>query len=85
MVSRILLVLAFIFGSYLSAQESHSYRGQVSYKDQGIPFAQVYLQGSSKGSLANEEGEFSLTAPEGTYTLIASAQGYQRFQQEISQ
>ena len=84
MVSRILLVLAFIFGSYLSAQESHTYRGQISYKDQGIPFAQVYLQGSSKGSVASEEGEFSLTAPEGTYTLIASAQGYQRFQQEIS-
>ena len=54
-------------------------RGSISYKGEGIPYAQVFLEGTAIGTMANEDGLFSFKAEQGQYKLIVSAQGYQKY------
>ena len=41
-----------------------------------MPFANVYLNGSTRGTLTNEAGHYSLTVPLGTVEVVASFVGY---------
>lgn len=44
----------------------------------GMPFANVYVNGSTRGTLTNEQGHYSLTGvPLGTVEIVASSVGYQ--------
>jgi TonB-linked SusC/RagA family outer membrane protein len=49
----------------------------------GLQTVQVYLQGTSTGTLTGQNGTFTLTnVPAGTYTVIAQRIGYQETRQE---
>ena len=75
------LYLSLIFtvlGLYCYSQEAVVVSGRVTYKGDGIPFAQVYLDGTTKGVVSDEEGVFSFNTDAGNFILIASAQGYQK-------
>lgn len=56
----------------------------VSTEKEIVDFASVYLKGTNYGCMANEEGIFHLKAPEGNYTLVVSAMGYETTEQSIS-
>jgi hypothetical protein len=43
-----------------------------------LPFASVYLQGTSKGTTSNVEGRFSLDLEDGTYQLVFQYIGYKQ-------
>jgi hypothetical protein len=45
--------------------------------DQPIPFASVYVNGSTIGKIADEFGKFSINLPAGNFELVASFTGYQ--------
>lgn len=49
----------------------------------GLPFANVFLKGTTLGGTSDFDGNFSFVAPEGTYVLMASFMGYETFQKEI--
>lgn len=79
-----LLALSFIFP--LAAQEG-IVRGFVYEKATGeaVLFTNVYLQGTTLGSTTNEDGYFSITdIPEGVYTLMITAMGYDSLRDNIS-
>jgi TonB-dependent SusC/RagA subfamily outer membrane receptor len=49
-----------------------------------MPFVNVYLNGSTRGALTNEQGQFSLNrVPLGTVELVASFVGYQPHRQTL--
>ena len=49
-----------------------------------MPFANVYLNGSTRGTITNEEGHYSLTGvPLGTVEVVASFVGYQQLSRTL--
>ncbi|WP_203294593.1 TonB-dependent receptor [Luteirhabdus pelagi] len=78
-----LLILFFIgFTAVLSAQDTGSIVGKLTDKDVGgdepLPFANVLIKGTSKGTTSDFDGLYELqnVAP-GTYTLVFSFVGYE--------
>ncbi len=43
-----------------------------------LPFATVYVQGSTQGTTANEKGEYALTLSPGTYKVSCQYMGYKQ-------
>ncbi|MFC2187920.1 carboxypeptidase-like regulatory domain-containing protein [Fulvivirgaceae bacterium LMO-SS25] len=52
--------------------------------EQPIPYASVYVNGSTIGKIADESGQFELTLPAGNFELVASFTGYQSLVYGIS-
>ncbi|HEY1112520.1 MAG TPA: TonB-dependent receptor [Chitinophagaceae bacterium] len=46
--------------------------------------ASVILHGTSRGAITNSEGEFTLSVPEGTYTLVASYVGFKSARHSVT-
>ncbi len=80
-----LLMLFMLCTSILSAQESFTVNGTIKDEKNGETLlgATVFLKGTTNGSVTNEYGFFSLTAPKGTYTVIVSYLGYQEIREDI--
>ena len=58
--------------------------GRVSSTGQEIiDFASVYLKGTSHGAYVDAEGRYRFRAPEGKYTLVVSAMGYETVEKEV--
>lgn len=73
------LTLLLIFLSLTSfAQEDNIHGTILDRQNDPIPFATVNIKDSSRGTVADAEGKFSLYLTPGSYTLEARAMGYQR-------
>ncbi|MBT8204769.1 MAG: TonB-dependent receptor [Eudoraea sp.] len=58
--------------------------GEVNSPDGPVPFANIYLRGTSHGTSADENGIFTLqNIPKGSYVLLATAVGYEPFRKKI--
>lgn len=68
------------------AQNKHTVSGVIKDAVNGETLlgATVLLKGTSIGSTTNEYGFFSITAKEGTYTLVVSYIGFKAFEQQIT-
>jgi outer membrane cobalamin receptor len=68
-----------------TAQESgYVLSGKVISKTkEAMPYATVRLKGTSYGCAANEQGMYYLHAPEGDYTLVVSATGYETVEKTV--
>nr|HMQ43436.1 TonB-dependent receptor [Mariniflexile sp.] len=75
------LLLSFI----LSAQQTHSIRGTIKDSNNGETLlgATVFIKGTSIGTVTNEYGFYSITAPQGQYILTISYIGYQTLSESI--
>ena len=80
-----LLSCAIIFSSFLYAQKKFNIRGSVKDAGNGETLlgATVSLQNTSFGSITNEYGFYSLSAPKGQYILSISYLGYNTLTQVI--
>lgn len=85
MKNKFLTYLFLLLGVTLMAQEKHTLRGTVKDKDNGETLigASVFLQGTQYGTITNEYGFYSLTAPAGTYNLTITYIGYEATFKEI--
>jgi len=85
-MKHIFLGLFLIFSSFIIAQETYTIRGIVKdFKNGETLFgASVFFKGTTNGSMTNEYGFFSITAPKGNYTLIVSYIGYEDISKEIT-
>lgn len=73
------LTLLLTFLSLTSfAQEDNIHGTILDRQNDPIPFATVNIKDSSRGTVADAEGKFSLYLTPGSYTLEARAMGYQR-------
>ena len=86
-----LLAYGFFLGSLLCstmgmAQVSYTLSGTITDHSNGETLfgASVFLKGTTIGVVTNEYGFYSLTAPEGDYTLNIAYMGYTDINQQIS-
>ena len=79
------LVLCLLMATILTAQNPYSIRGVVKDSKNGETLlgATVFLKETSNGTITNEYGFYSLTAPQGTYTLVISYIGFEEISQEV--
>mgnify|MGYP001804220819 FL=1 len=80
-------IFAFLFfTSLLSAQEKFTISGTINDANNGETLfgASVYLQGTTIGVITNEYGFYSLTAPQGDYSLVVSYMGYNDSIQKVT-
>ena len=87
-MKKLLTVLViFLSAQFTYGQQSASVSGYISDAETGetLISANIALKDSRKGTSSNTSGYFSLTniAP-GTYTIVATYVGYQRYEREIS-
>ena len=91
-MKTIVKILLIIFSIYIpqyclanSTDDKAKLKGKVVTKDnEVIDFATIHLKNTKYGAVANDEGKFKLKAPEGQYTLVVTAIGYQNYEKEIT-
>lgn len=78
--SVLMAVLAILIPAPLLAQAASTVRGTVVAADngQGVPSANVVIEGTPLGTQTDEKGDFSLRVPAGSGTLIVTRIGYAR-------
>jgi outer membrane receptor for ferrienterochelin and colicins len=68
----------------IHAQDGFSISGRITANNEPLPFVNVYLEETSKGTLSDEEGQFRIdNIKNGEYTLIASFTGYIKERHDI--
>jgi hypothetical protein len=78
-------ILFLLFSSLLWGQEKFAISGTVKDQSSGETLfgASVFILDSSIGTTTNEYGFYSITAPEGNYTLVVSYMGFDDITKEI--
>ncbi|MBU2948070.1 TonB-dependent receptor [Zobellia uliginosa] len=80
-----LFFLIFILVVGVTSAQNNSVSGKITDTEGPVPFANLYLKGTTYGTSANEDGSYSLEKiPSGTYILKVSAIGYQNFSTKIT-
>jgi hypothetical protein len=80
------IAIMLLFTLSLSAQEKFSISGTIKAKSSGEELigAVVFLKEKPEiGAVTNEYGFFSITAPKGNYTFVASSLGYKQIEKKI--
>jgi outer membrane receptor for ferrienterochelin and colicins len=81
---RRLLLILFIYSFAVNAQDGFSVSGKISSNNESLPFVNVYLENTTKGTVSNGDGSFIIhNLKEGTYVVIASFTGYKVQQKRI--
>ena len=85
MRKRLLLLLALLISVGSFAQEKYTLSGTITEAANGETAfgASVYIKGTYIGTITNEYGFYSISAPKGNYTLIVSYVGFQDISTEI--
>lgn len=83
--STIALLLLIVVSLFAQAQEKYTISGTITDGSNGETMigTNVFLEPIMKGTTTNVYGYYSLTVPEGQYTLKVSFLGYETFAQEI--
>lgn len=81
-----LLILFLMLSSIMGAQNNYSISGTIKDQSSGETLfgASVFILDSSIGTTTNEYGFYSITAPEGNYTLVVSYMGFDDVLKEIA-
>lgn len=58
-------------------------RGKVTANEQPVPFVNIYLEGTQRGTTTNQEGEFALQVPLGHHEIILQAIGFKTLKQHL--
>lgn len=74
---------------YVNSKKAHKYvtvHGSVIAKDnnEAVPFASVYINGTTQGALTDNNGEFSIQVPYGRHQLGVSYMGYETHLQDLN-
>ncbi|MDT7827520.1 TonB-dependent receptor [Pricia sp. S334] len=72
------LLWTFLFLATVAKAQDTEVRisGTVSSKDGPVPYASVYVRGTTIGASADSDGRYRLTVPSGKMRLVAQSQGY---------
>lgn len=79
------LALLLLLPAFVLAQESHTISGRVTEKSTGEDLigATIILEPGLSGTVSNHYGFYSISAPEGRYTIKFSYIGYESLEREI--
>ncbi|WP_121667237.1 TonB-dependent receptor [Mesonia aquimarina] len=78
-----LLILWMLCPAFLLAQEQIAIQGSVTHKNNPIPFANISVLNSSKGTAADLDGNYTLTLLPGFYSLQIQAVGYKSITKKV--
>ncbi len=85
---RKILILALIsFTQFIFAQDKGTVKGIVTDKEMSnepLPFANVFVKGTSIGGNTEMDGTYSISIAPGNYTLVFSFVGYQTIEKPIT-
>ncbi|HDP54536.1 MAG TPA: PEGA domain-containing protein, partial [Bacteroidetes bacterium] len=85
LLSFSLFVLLFISSAFAQKRTDAHLIGHVINGGEHIPFANVYLKGTTIGTSTDETGHYRMiNLPEGTYTVVATAIGYKPAEKEVT-
>ena len=82
MCKKILFFFFFAYSGYLLSQQ-FILSGKITGNGESLPFATIYLKGTTKGVNSNDEGSYSLKLDPGKYTVVFQYVGYSRQEKEI--
>lgn len=78
-------LLFILFVTTVFSQNTVTISGRITSNNNSVPFANVYLKGTKKGAVSDENGNYKITTvTKGTYTLVASFTGYKKEQKRIT-
>ena len=82
---RLILLLLFASVTCISAQNTYEITGRVTSEGQPLPFANIYIEDNSKGTLSDDNGNFIIKdLKAGTYILVASFTGIKTETKRVS-
>jgi len=71
--------------SLISAQNNTSkVSGQITIEGNPVPYASIYVKNGTKGTDADEKGNYSLTIASGEVTLVVKSQGYRTQEKAVT-
>lgn len=74
---RLIKVFIFLACSIATAQSTFNINGKVLSNGQPLPYANIYIENTIKGSITSDDGTFVISNLEsGTYSIAASFTGY---------
>ncbi|MGR7812879.1 TonB-dependent receptor [Lacinutrix undariae] len=80
-----LSLLFILFVTTVFSQNVVTISGRITSNNNSVAFANVYLKGTNKGAVSDENGNYKITTvTKGTYTLVASFTGYKKEQKRIT-
>jgi len=82
-----LLPIVFLFASFLTLAQTGEVSGVIldaNYNDQPLPFADVYLKGTTNGVTTDFDGKYTLSAPAGQQTIIITFIGYETKEEVVN-
>lgn len=83
-MKKLLFSLVFLLGANLVFGQQFILKGVTSDKQNNtLPFTSIYIQGTTKGTSANTNGEYQLKLEKGHYTLVFKAVGYNQLIKQI--
>ncbi|PWV55830.1 DUF5686 and carboxypeptidase regulatory-like domain-containing protein [Chitinophaga sp. S165] len=78
-------ILAFVFSLIFYHTQAGIIRGKVtSEKKEALPFASVFIKGTTNGTTTNAAGQFHLDVPTGAYTLVCQYMGYKKEEKQVT-
>lgn len=75
-MKQLIILFSILVSNTLLAQDLSVIKGQITHKDEALPYVSVYIKGSTIGTTSNANGYYELKVPEGSYTIIASYIGF---------
>lgn len=74
---RLIIFFLFSFLQVLAAQNTYSISGKVTSENLPLPYANIILDGTTKGAITDENGKFIITnVSQGTYNIAVSFTGF---------
>ncbi|MBB5635253.1 hypothetical protein HDE68_001138 [Pedobacter cryoconitis] len=77
-MKKLLLFSIFLLTTSITFGQQFILKGVTSDQQGTLPFTSLYIQGTSKGTSANTNGEFQLKLDKGKYILVFKAVGYKQ-------
>jgi outer membrane receptor for ferrienterochelin and colicins len=83
MKKKLLLLLFVFLVSFGSAQKA-SVSGVITYEDNPVPFTNVYIKGTSVGTMSDIDGKYTFEVSEGSWNVSVQIQAYRSQTKKIT-
>ena len=82
---KLITTFVFCLGLFCQAQNTVTISGIITSEGETLPYANVYLQGTTLGTTSEEDGSFEIkNVPSGAYKIIASFTGFNSRKKSIT-
>jgi hypothetical protein len=84
-MKQILITLSLFLSLLNSSAQQFKLSGSIQDPEGNpVPFASVFIKGTTKGTAANIDGQYSFTIDQGTFTIVYKAIGYKVIEKELN-